>query len=209
MGNPRSAKIALRLRSGDIEKPWQAFLDSNQGAQVGFLKIFLQGFAFRTLSPSRRIVFASAVRVGMAKALVTEVEGESVEVDLPASERFFAGGSTTVRGFALDRLGTAETISSTGFPLGGNGVLILNAELRVPLWRDVGVVGFMDGGNVFARVSDFDLTELRFTPGVGLRYRSPIGPIRFDVGFKLNPRELSPGRFESQAVYHVSVGHAF
>jgi outer membrane protein assembly complex protein YaeT len=179
------------------------------GSQVGFLKIFLQGFAFKTLSPARRIVFATAVRIGMAKALVQEVEGEPVDVDLPASERFFAGGSTTVRGFALDRLGTPDTISSTGFPLGGNGVLIMNAELRVPLWRDLGVVGFMDGGNVFARVSDFDLTDLRFSPGLGLRYRSPIGPIRFDVGFKLDRRELSPGRFEALTAFHVSVGHAF
>jgi outer membrane protein insertion porin family len=71
------------------------------------------------------------------------------------------------------------------------------------------VVGFMDGGNVFARASDFDVTELRFSPGLGLRYSSPIGPIRFDVGFKLNRRELSPGRFEAPAAFYLSVGHAF
>ncbi|MGE5816079.1 MAG: outer membrane protein assembly factor, partial [Acidobacteriota bacterium] len=179
------------------------------GSQVGFAKVFFQAFAFRTLPGPRRIVFASAARLGLARGLREQVDGVFVEPDLPASERFFAGGSTTVRGFAPDRLGTAETITSQGFPRGGNSVLILNAELRIPVWRDIGMVGFMDAGNVFARVSDLDLTQLRFSPGLGLRYHSPIGPIRFDVGFKLNRRELSPGRFEALTAFHVSVGHAF
>jgi outer membrane protein assembly factor BamA len=179
------------------------------GSQVGFAKVFFQAFAFRTLPGSRKIVFASAARLGLARGLREQVEGVFVEPDLPASERFFAGGSTTVRGFAPDRLGTKQTITSQGFPRGGNSVLILNAELRIPVWRDFGMVGFMDAGNVFARVSDLDLTELRFSPGLGIRYHSPIGPIRFDVGFKLNRQELSPGRFEALTAFHVSVGHAF
>ncbi len=179
------------------------------GSQVGFGKLFVQAFTFRTLPTSRRVVFASAARFGMARAFAQQVRGELVKSDLPASERFFAGGSTTVRGFALDRLGTEDTITSAGFPRGGNAVLILNAELRVSLWRDVGVVGFLDAGNVFARASDFDLGALRVSPGLGLRYRSPIGPIRFDVGFKLAPRKLSTGNFEGRTTFHVSVGHAF
>jgi outer membrane protein insertion porin family len=179
------------------------------GSQVGFAKFFVQAFMFRTVVRPKRIVFASAFRLGVAHAFAQEVFNAPVPADMPASERFFAGGSTTVRGFALDRLGTDETISPEGFPRGGNGVLILNAELRVPVLRDLGVVGFMDAGNVYARASDIDLGELRFSPGMGLRYRSPIGPIRFDVGFKLNRRELSPGRFEAPAAFHLSVGHAF
>ena len=98
--------------------------------------------------------------------------------DLPASERFFAGGDTSVRGYALDRLGTPETIDRNGFPLGGNAVIVLNAELRVPVWKDIGVVGFVDAGNVFNRVGDFDFGEIRPTTGFGFRYKSPIGPIR-------------------------------
>lgn len=179
------------------------------GSQVGFGKVFLQAFVFKTVSPSRRVVFASAIRLGVARAFAQEVNGKVVVTDLPASERFFAGGSTTVRGFALGRLGTADTITPTGFPRGGNALVILNAELRLPVWRSLGLVGFMDGGNVFARASDLDVTELRFSPGLGLRYSSPIGPIRFDVGFKLNRRELSPGRFEAPAAFYLSVGHAF
>jgi outer membrane translocation and assembly module TamA len=129
--------------------------------------------------------------------------------DLPASERFFAGGSTTVRGFEIDKLGAVDTITEAGFPRGGNALLVLNLELRANVWRDLGVVGFLDGGNVFARASDFDVSELRASPGIGLRYRSPIGPIRVDLGFKLRRRELSPGNFESPTAFHVSVGHAF
>src|SRR5207245_11026722 len=80
--------------------------------------------------------------------------------DLPASERFFAGGDTTVRGFALDALGSAGTIKD-GFPIGGNSLVILNAELRVPVWGAVGAVAFFDAGNVFPHARDIDLMALR------------------------------------------------
>jgi outer membrane translocation and assembly module TamA len=129
--------------------------------------------------------------------------------DLPASERFFAGGDTSVRGYALDRLGTPETIDRNGFPLGGNAVIVLNAELRVPVWKDLGVVGFVDAGNVFHRVSDFAFGEIRPTTGFGLRYRSPIGPIRVDLGFKLDRQTLPDGSFERLTALHISLGQAF
>lgn len=179
------------------------------GSQVGFAKTFVQALWFRTVSRQRHVVVATAARLGLARGFSREVDGQPVTEDLPASERFFAGGSTTVRGFALDRLGAPGTISQTGFAQGGSALLVLNLELRAPVWRDLGMVGFLDAGNVFARVSDFDLSELRVSPGLGLRYRSPIGPIRVDVGFKLRRRELSPGNFEGQTAFQISVGHAF
>jgi outer membrane protein insertion porin family len=83
-------------------------------------------------------------------------------------------------------------------------VLILNAELRVPVWGDLGMAMFMDGGNVFNRVTAFDLGELRGSVGVGVRYRSPIGPVRLDLGFKLDKRENERG-----SVLHFSIGQAF
>ena len=128
--------------------------------------------------------------------------------DLPASERFFAGGDTTIRGFALDTVGTPQTISERGFPRGGNGVLILNAELRVPVWKELGAAVFVDGGNVWERVTDFELGELRGSAGFGLRYRSPIGPVRVDLGFKMDRREFN-GRVEPRTVLHFSIGQAF
>ena len=64
--------------------------------------------------------------------------------DVPASERYFAGGDSTVRGFVLDRLGTEETLNDEGFPSGGNGLVVLNAELRTPYWKGLGGVGFIE-----------------------------------------------------------------
>jgi outer membrane protein insertion porin family len=195
------------------------------GSEVGFAKVFTQGFIYRRLPGRRGVVFAAGARVGLADGFergVVQVDengnpvigpdGEPViEIvsDLPASERFFAGGDTTVRGYALDRLGTPETIDRNGFPKGGNAVIVLNSELRVPVWRDIGIVGFVDAGNVFNRISDFTFGEIRPTAGFGLRYRSPIGPIRVDVGFKLDRQLLPDGSLERLTAVHISLGQAF
>ncbi|HEU4935567.1 MAG TPA: POTRA domain-containing protein [Vicinamibacterales bacterium] len=186
------------------------------GGQVGFLKSYVQGLWFRRLPARKRIVFASRVALGLADGFPREVTGTAIEgqpvsvtvEDLPASERFFAGGDTTIRGFALDTVGAPNTISPSGFPRGGNGLLLLNGELRLPVWGDVGAALFVDGGNVFDRVTEMDLAELRGSVGFGLRYKSPIGPIRFDVGFKLDRREIG-GTLEGRRAFHFSIGQAF
>jgi outer membrane protein insertion porin family len=178
------------------------------GSEVGFAKTFLGALTFRRLPGQRRTVLALAGRVGLAQGYARTVNDLLVE-DLPASERFFAGGDTTVRGFSLDRLGTEDTITETGFPRGGNGVVVLNAELRFNVWGALGMVGFLDAGNVFLKASDIDLTELRPAAGFGVRYRSPIGPLRIDLGFNLDPRELVAGTQERRTVLHVSLGQAF
>ena len=175
------------------------------GSQVGLLKSYFTAQGFRALPATNRLVFAGSARLGMATAFAREQAG----VQLPASERFFAGGDTTVRGFALDRLGTPEVIDADGFPVGGNGVIILNAELRVPVLRFLGVVGFVDSGNVFKQTTDIDLGRLRATTGFGVRVQSPVGPIRVDVGFKLDRQEITPGRLEPLNAWHISLGQAF
>ena len=99
----------------------------------------------------------------------TDEDGRPMTVtveDLPASERFFAGGDTTIRGFALDTVGAPNTISPTGFPRGGNALLLMNGELRVPVWKDFGAAFFLDGGNVFDRATEFDFGELRGSAGL-------------------------------------------
>ena len=185
------------------------------GGEVGFLKTYLQGHWFKQVPGRRGVIFATRAAVGLADGLPretqpTDAEGRPIEgppiviEDLPASERFFAGGDTTIRGFALDTVGAPETISPRGFPRGGNAVLVMNAELRIPVWKEFGAVVFTDGGNVFARVTDFDFTELRGSVGFGLRYRSPIGPIRVDLGIKVDRREL-----EDRTALHFSIGQAF
>jgi outer membrane protein insertion porin family len=182
------------------------------GGQVGFVKTYLQGYRFTPVPGAPRVVFASRLSLGFATGFERSAPSADAEeraiADLPASERFFAGGDTTIRGFALDTVGTPATISPRGFPRGGNAVMIVNGELRVPVWSDVGAAFFVDGGNVFERVSDFSVTDLRGSVGVGVRYRSPIGPIRVDMGFKLDRREFG-GRLEPRRVLHFSLGQAF
>jgi len=195
------------------------------GSEVGFIKLFTQGFMFRRLPGRRGVIFAAGARLGIATGFdrpVAEVDADGNPVlgpdgepvvqmvnDLPASERFFAGGDTSVRGYALDRLGTAATIDRNGFPVGGNAVIVLNSELRVPVWKDVGVVGFIDAGNVWARVSDFSFGDIRPTTGFGLRYKSPIGPLRVDLGFKLARQTQPDGSLERLTALHISLGQAF
>src|SRR5207247_2126613 len=115
------------------------------GSEVGFVKSFFTAQLFRTVARTHHVVLAGDARLGLATGFprdlvrvdtqghaVTGTDGQpivDVVKDLPASERFFAGGDTTVRGFALDTLGTPGTIVN-GFPLGGNGLVIFNAELR-------------------------------------------------------------------------------
>lgn len=194
------------------------------GSEVGFLKTYLQAFSFTRLPASRRIVLALGARLGAAHGFSREVprldsSGQPVTgadgtpivdvvQDLPASERFFAGGDTTIRGFSLDTAGAPNTISAAGFPKGGNALILLNGELRVPVWGDFGAALFLDSGNVFNRATEMDLGELRGSAGAGVRYRSPIGPIRFDVGFKLDRRAVA-GRLESGHAFHFSIGQAF
>ena len=206
------------------------------GSEVGFVKSFFQSFTYRRL-PGRGVVVAAGARVGAAVGfgqdlpevdeianrpalaavaapfpIAAEVENplEAVIRDLPASERFFAGGDTTVRGFSLDSLGTEDTLDdSQGFPQGGNGMIIFNLETRAPYWKNLQAVWFLDAGNVFRRVSDFRLQELRATSGIGFRYRSPIGPLRVDWGWKLSTRLLPSGGRERSNVLHISLGQAF
>ena len=195
------------------------------GSEVGFVKTYLTAQMFRPVPRTNQIIFAGSARLGTAVGFVrdiTKVDSEGNPIldeigdtitetirDLPASERYFAGGDTTVRGFALDSLGTPETIDKNGFPIGGNAVVIFNAELRVPLFASVGAVGFVDTGNVFARTSNIDFEELRPTVGFGLRYKSPVGPIRVDVGFKVHRHEIVPGTLEDPYALHISLGQAF
>ena len=179
------------------------------GSEVGFVKTFAQGFFYRQLPTARRLVVALGGRVGAAHGFERIKEGEVVR-DLPASERFFAGGDTTVRGFSLDRLGNEDTISATGFPLGGNGVVILNGELRAKIVGRLQGVGFIDAGNVFPLASDLSFTDLRPAAGFGVRINTDFGPIRFDLGFNLDPKKFAEDLpRERQTVFHISIGQAF
>lgn len=175
------------------------------GSQVGFAKTFVQGFAYHRLTSAPRVVLAGAARLGLVRGFVRVVDGQRVE-DVPASQRFFSGGSTSVRGFQLDRLGTTDLLDKNGLSNGGNGLLIFNAEVRTAITNDFGIATFVDTGNVFPRVSAISLSDLRTSIGGGLRYKSPIGPLRFDVGWKMGQLFATDKR---RWELHFSIGEAF
>ena len=217
-----SAAVLRDTRDDSLEPQNGAFLTADAsmagraiGSEVGFAKTFVQGFFYRSLGKPN-LVFAGGARLGLARPflrLVTTIDAagnpQVVAVgDLPASERFYAGGDTTIRGYALDLVGTQETISPNGFPKGGDAEIVLNAELRLPVRGPIGAALFVDGGNVFAQAGDVSLSRLRGSVGFGGRYRSPIGPIRIDLGFKLDRRTIG-GRLEPRYAIHFSIGQAF
>jgi outer membrane protein insertion porin family len=186
-------------------------------SQVGFAKTFLQAFAYRRIRRRSPVILAGGVRIGLGAGVprtVSVVNGDGTVTKatvrhIPASERFFAGGDTTVRGFALDRLGARDTFDSDGTPIGGHSEIVLNAETRVAIWRDVGLVGFLDAGNVFSTIANFSLTDLRAGTGFGIRYKSPIGPLRVDFGFKLGNLRTYGTWKEDRFALHISIGQAF
>jgi outer membrane translocation and assembly module TamA len=128
---------------------------------------------------------------------------------IPYSERYFLGGSSSVRGWGRYQIGP---ITENGLPTGGRSLLEGSAELRFPLAGALGAVAFLDAGQVGADSWNFSTKDLRYAVGTGLRYTSVVGVARVDVGYQLNP---IPGlRVGGQALtrrwrLHLSIGHAF
>jgi outer membrane protein insertion porin family len=161
-------------------------------SETDFVKITGRANSYRRLT--RWLVAAVSFRGGSAVEL-----GDTNE--LPLVERFFLGGRNTVRGYDQDTLGPK---GEDGNQTGGNVFLQTNLELRTRVYKGWRVVPFLDGGNVWPRNRDVDLSEMKFSAGLGVRYRTPVGPLRLDYGFKL---DREPG--ESKGEFHFSIGHAF
>jgi outer membrane protein insertion porin family len=125
---------------------------------------------------------------------------------MPITERFFAGGANTLRGFGLDQASPKDPF---GNPVGGNVLTLLNLELRFPIAGKLRGVFFSDNGAVYRRLSNIRFGFLlpknwRYNAGFGFRYDTPLGPLRVDWGFKI---DIRPG--EPRSRVHVSLGHAF
>jgi outer membrane protein assembly factor BamA/autotransporter translocation and assembly factor TamB len=172
------------------------------GSDLAYLKYFGQYFRYFALQEPRRkpltneylrprLVFATGVRVGLARGIGGEV---------PITERFFAGGSYSMRGFAQNAVGP---IGVDRIPQGGNALILFNNELRAPLFGRFDGVLFADIGNVYPLVSDIDF-DFRESAGVGLRVRTAWFLLRGDYGFVLDPR---PG--EKRQRFYFSIGQAF
>ncbi len=178
------------------------------GSSANFAKLFGQYAWYRTV---RSVVFANSVRLGLA----TPFAGSFV----PTSQLFFSGGGTSLRGFPIDEAGPQRLVpfcdvlkNQTGcvnvtVPVGGRQIFIFNSEARFPLGinKSLGGVVFYDGGNVSSAISFRSLLDdYTNTVGIGLRYSTPIGPIRLDFARNLNP---VPGIKPNQ--FYITVGQAF
>ena len=165
------------------------------GTHSPFVKGLAQQFFYFPL-PSNT-VFVLALRGGISQTF-----REDRDALIPLTERFFAGGANTLRGFALDD--ASPTNPKNGEPLGGNVLMLLNLEFRFPITKRLGGVVFSDNGKVYRRLQVIRLLNWNYNAGFGFRYETPIGPVRVDYGIKLNPRpDESFGRL------HVSLGHPF
>ncbi len=183
------------------------------GSSASFFRGYFQNSSFHSFG--RAFVFARSVRFGVEvpygntvgdnngpfnPAQCTEPPPEFSPPVIPLPERFFAGGGTSLRGFGLNQAGPRDPC--TGFPIGGLAMLVFNQELRFPMRLPIvgnrlGGTIFYDGGNVYTDVNHIsfawkapsitDLNYFSHTVGFGLRYPTPIGPVRVDFGYQLNP----------------------
>jgi outer membrane protein insertion porin family len=198
------------LRSLEID-----FNSSKLGSSVDFAKLTGQAAIYR--EKFDHIVWADSIRIGLEQPFNNSF--------VPLSEEFFTGGGNSLRGIPLDGAGPQRSIqvctdgtttcaSPTLIPVpnGGNELLILNSEARIPLpFKDgLSIVPFYDGGNVFSNVGFHNFVSLYSNNvGLGLRYSTPVGPIRVDVGRDLNaiPGVTPTKHFRTQ--FFVTIGQAF
>lgn len=178
---------------------------SQLGSQISFARLLLQNSSYHGLG--KKLVFARSTQFGVQSSFgngrAVELQPaqngqpaqEVITTEIPIAEHFFSGGGNSHRGFAVNQAGPRDPV--TGFPLGGNALLLNSVELRFPIWRDsIGGVVFHDAGNVFTDASHISLREhqksltdfnyISHAAGFGLRYRTPVGPIRLDLGYNLN-----------------------
>ncbi len=163
------------------------------GTESEYWKAF---FKFQYFHPVvTRVEFGLTARVGLGHGLIS------------IAERYFAGGANSFRGESFDMLGPKDP--STGNPVGGKALFVLNSELGFPLipaLKDLSGVGFYDLGNVFAEISDFRIAALESAMGFGLRYRTPLGPLRLEMAWKLGTPDSSRGH---KPLLFITIGNMF
>jgi len=149
-----------------------------------------------------RFVAASRLQLGNIDPIGID------QLNVPLSKKYFLGGATSIRGWGRYEISPLVE----GLPVGGNSMFSFSEELRAVVHGNLGGVIFLDGGNVWDRSFAFDLGDLRYAVGAGLRYQTPVGPFRFDYGYQLNP---IPGLLvngepsDRHWRIHFSIGQAF
>ncbi len=180
------------------------------GGDFNYREMTLEGRVYKTLF--NRAVVAVRARAGTidSTAVIEGPDGVPIaDEPVPFYKRYFLGGSTTLRGWGRYEV---SPLSASGLTIGGQSFMNFSTEVRVPIVGNLSGVLFLDGGNVWRDPWQFELNALRYDVGPGLRYNTPIGPIRFDFGFQLNPIPglLVNGAPQTRAMrVHFSIGQAF
>ena len=161
----------------------------------------IEGRHYQTLG--RLGVLATRARFGTIDGLGAE------ETSVPFFKRYFLGGSNSLRGWGRYEV---APLSGSGLPLGGHSLIELSSEIRVPLFGRVGMVAFVDAGDVRPESWSLGLDHLRYDVGPGVRYLSPVGPLRIDLAYQLNPIPGLLVEGEPQARrwrIHFAIGQTF
>ena len=169
-----------------------AFASHAFGGNTNFARILARNSYYKQLP--KDLVLASNTTFGLIAPMTTG--GVATTQYIPLPERFFSGGESSMRGFATNQAGPRDL--DTGFPLGGNALLLHSTELRFPFIGDnISGVFFHDMGNVYTsigavsfRVHQKDLSDFDYmvhAAGFGIRYKTPLGPLRVDLAYSINP----------------------
>ena len=179
------------------------------GSSASFVRFVGQSAFYVPVKPW--LVWANSFRLGLAKPFSGS--------DVPLSERFFSGGADSLRGFPINGAGPQRSVAvcsnpadqSTctliSVPVGGDMLFIFNSEARFPLPIKTGLGGvvFYDGGNVYSAINFRQFADgFTHSVGIGIRYQTPVGPVRFDVGYRITS---VPGVPVTQ--YFVTLGQSF
>ncbi|WP_020593480.1 autotransporter assembly complex protein TamA [Kiloniella laminariae] len=159
-----------------------------------FLRNEIDGSTYYSVLDDNRLVLAARGKLGL-------MAGDTAS-DIPASKRFYSGGGGSIRGYKHQTVGP---LNDSDDPVGGRSLIEVGLEARTKITEDIGLVPFIEGGNVYdSMVPDFS-ENFQWGAGLGLRYYTAIGPIRFDVAVPLNHRK----DIDDAVQFYVSIGQAF
>jgi outer membrane protein assembly complex protein YaeT len=164
------------------------------GSEVNFLRFLIRNATYHPIG--KRLVLARSTQIGNIHAF--NDRGDPLNA-IPLPERFFGGGGTSHRGFPENQAGPRDP--STGFPVGGTALFFNQTEMRFPLIGDnIGGVLFHDMGNIYSSLNHISLRQTQrslqdfdymvHAVGIGVRYRTPVGPLRVDLGYSINPPQF-------------------
>lgn len=210
------------------------------GSQSNFGKVLFQNSTYYTIK--KKWVLARNTQIGIEHPYGTNYYPGGSATAIPLPELFFAGGGNSLRGFAINQAGPRDL--QTGYPIGGQGLFVNNLEIRTPpvmlpyVGNNLGFVFFHDMGNVFASANQIWSGLVRFNQpsiaacappnstvgcnfaynpqavGIGLRYKTPVGPVRGDISYNFNPtrypvRDQNKVETLSHWNFFFSIGQTF